>query len=56
MYCVNASCDYLGSARFEEDAHLETRLSKPHSRSGSLQKVTGMSHGQAPHRWFGCGH
>ena len=28
MYYVNASCDYMGSARFEEDVHIETRISK----------------------------
>jgi len=28
MYYVNANCDYSGSARFEEDIHLETRISK----------------------------
>lgn len=28
MYYVNASCDYLGSARFEEDVHVETCISK----------------------------
>lgn len=28
MFYVNASCDYLGSARFEEDIHVETRISK----------------------------
>lgn len=28
MYYVNASCDYSGSARFEEDVHIETRISK----------------------------
>ena len=28
MYYVNASCDYMGSARFEEDVHVETRISK----------------------------
>jgi acyl-CoA thioester hydrolase len=28
MYYVNASCDYLGSARFEEDIHVETHISK----------------------------
>ncbi len=33
MFCVNASCDYLGSARFEEDIHLETRISKIGSSS-----------------------
>lgn len=28
MFYVNASCDYSGSAKFEEDIHLETRISK----------------------------
>jgi acyl-CoA thioester hydrolase len=28
MFYVNATCDYLGSARFEEDVHIETRISK----------------------------
>jgi len=28
MFYVNASCDYLGSARFEEDVHIETRISR----------------------------
>ncbi len=28
MYYVNATCDYMGSARFEEDVHIETRISK----------------------------
>jgi len=28
MFYVNASCDYLGSARFEEDVHVETRISR----------------------------
>ena len=28
MFYVNASCDYLGSAKFEEDIHVETRISK----------------------------
>lgn len=28
MYYVNASCDFSGSARFEEDVHIETRISK----------------------------
>jgi acyl-CoA thioesterase FadM len=27
MFYVNASCDYLGSAKFEEDVHIETRIS-----------------------------
>jgi thioesterase-3 len=33
MFYVNASCDYLGSARFEEDVHIETRISKLESSS-----------------------
>ncbi len=33
MFYVNASCDYLGSARFEEDVHIETRISKLGSSS-----------------------
>jgi len=33
MYYVNANCDYLGSARFEEDVHIETRISKIGSSS-----------------------
>jgi len=28
MFYVNANCDYLGSARFEEDVHIETRISR----------------------------
>lgn len=28
MLYVNANCDYLGSARFEEDVHVETRISR----------------------------
>lgn len=28
MYYVNATCDYLGSAKFEEDVHVETRISE----------------------------
>lgn len=28
MYFVNANCDYLGSAKFEEDIHIETRISR----------------------------
>lgn len=28
MFYVNATCDYLGSARFEEDVHIETRISR----------------------------
>jgi acyl-CoA thioester hydrolase len=28
MFYVNANCDYLGSARFEEDVHVETRISR----------------------------
>lgn len=28
MYYVNATCDYLGSARFEEDIHIETHVSR----------------------------
>lgn len=28
MYYVNATCDYLGSARFEEDLHIETHVSR----------------------------
>lgn len=28
MFYVNASCDYLGSARFEEDVHVETSISR----------------------------
>lgn len=28
MFYVNATCDYSGSARFEEDVHIETRISK----------------------------
>jgi acyl-CoA thioester hydrolase len=28
MFFVNATCDYLGSAKFEEDVHVETRISK----------------------------
>ncbi|KPK14714.1 MAG: hypothetical protein AMJ62_11915 [Myxococcales bacterium SG8_38] len=27
MFYVNANCDYLGSARFEDDLHIETRIS-----------------------------
>jgi len=27
-FYVNANCDYLGSARFEEDVHIETRISR----------------------------
>jgi acyl-CoA thioester hydrolase len=27
MYYVNATCDYMGSAMFEEDVHIETRIS-----------------------------
>jgi len=27
MFYVNATCDYQGSARFEEDIHIETRIS-----------------------------
>ena len=33
MFYVNASCDYLGSAKFEEDVHVETRISKVGSSS-----------------------
>ena len=33
MFYVNANCDYLGSARFEEDIHIETRISKLGSSS-----------------------
>ena len=33
MYYVNANCDYSGSARFEEDVHIETRISKVGSSS-----------------------
>jgi len=33
MFYVNASCDYLGSAKFEEDVHIETRISKLGSSS-----------------------
>ena len=33
MYYVNASCDYSGSARFEEDVHIETHISKVGSTS-----------------------
>jgi acyl-CoA thioester hydrolase len=28
MFHVNATCDYLGSARFEEDVHIETHISR----------------------------
>jgi acyl-CoA thioester hydrolase len=28
MFYVNANCDYLGSARFEEDVHIETRIAR----------------------------
>lgn len=28
MFYVNANCDYLGSAKFEEDVHIETRISR----------------------------
>lgn len=28
MFYVNANCDYLGSARFEDDLHIETRISR----------------------------
>lgn len=28
MYYVNATCDYFGSARFEEDIHIETHVSR----------------------------
>ena len=28
MFYVNANCDYLGSARFEEDVHIETRITR----------------------------
>ncbi|NNE17894.1 MAG: acyl-CoA thioesterase, partial [Myxococcales bacterium] len=28
MFYVNANCDYLGSARFEEDVHVETSISR----------------------------
>jgi acyl-CoA thioester hydrolase len=33
MFYVNATCDYLGSAKFEEDVHIETRISKVGSSS-----------------------
>ena len=33
MFYVNANCDYLGSARFEEDIHIEARISKVGSSS-----------------------
>jgi len=33
MYYVNANCDYLGSARFEEDVHIETHISRVGSSS-----------------------
>lgn len=28
MFYVNANCDYLGSARFEDDLHIETSISR----------------------------
>ena len=28
MFYVNATCDYVGSVRFEDDVHIETRISK----------------------------
>lgn len=28
MFYVNATCDYSGSARFEEDVHIETHIPK----------------------------
>jgi acyl-CoA thioester hydrolase len=28
MFYVNAHCDYLGSARFEDDIHIETSIAK----------------------------
>ncbi len=28
MYYVNATCDYSGSARFEEDVHIETHVTR----------------------------
>lgn len=33
MFYVNANCDYVGSARFEEDIHIETHISKLGSSS-----------------------
>jgi acyl-CoA thioester hydrolase len=33
MFYVNATCDYLGSARFEEDVYIETHISKIGSTS-----------------------
>jgi acyl-CoA thioesterase FadM len=34
MFYVNANCVYLGSARFEEDVHVETRISPLGTRKG----------------------
>jgi acyl-CoA thioester hydrolase len=46
MYYVNARCDYSGSARFEEDVHIETRISKIGSSSFTGTFVIRNSQGQ----------
>lgn len=39
MYYVNATCDYSGSARFEEDVQIETRISRIGSSSFTSEFV-----------------
>jgi YbgC/YbaW family acyl-CoA thioester hydrolase len=46
MFYVNANCDYLGSAKFEEDIHIETRISKVGSSSVTGTFVIRNSHGE----------
>lgn len=46
MFYVNANCDYLGSAKFEEDIHIETRISKVGSSSLTSTFVIRNSQGE----------
>ena len=46
MFFVNANCDYVGSARFEEDVHIETRISKMGTSSVTTSFVIRDSQGE----------
>ncbi len=46
MFYVNANCDYLGSARFEEDIHIETCISAVGSSSFTSTFVIRSSAGE----------
>ncbi len=46
MFFVNANCDYVGSARSEEDVHIETRISKIGTSSVTTSFVIRNSQGE----------